>query len=591
MDKPIVPVKRAAPLMDWHDAFSADGSSSPLAQLAIFYGKEESDTWRQHYREALEEFGRHFGDRREVVIARCPSQMNVMGMHVDYGGMSSLRMAVQGADTITIAGAVESVTDEHRVRIRSVLKVPGQPRVDFHPAEWDLAQVVPSAENVGTREAIMDYAGRLCDARQRATGRAVDDDWQVLPLGQLVFLEGYLRNTDRPLTGFDALVWSNVSPAGGMSSSSALVMSTAYAALGANGLEPGRDISQRDLIDGVGSSEWIRGTRGGTADHGGMILGRVGALVKVGVLPASVEGWASIPAHYKAVAFDSGVPRVSDEALKEESVIAYELGTFMVVHLLLPSVHGRPGWEGLRSDFAERIDLIRDITVENLGINTVQLCQLLQMVPCEITLEQVRALCVCDGSADRFDAFENHQITGRFTQITRDYPIFLRRRFAFGLAEQRRAHAVFDLLVAGGMESVFELVRISHMGERDVEVTDHMLRDIASRSAGAGGDSDELAHLPGGYGRMTPEYDRVCVDINNFLLEHGGRGAGAIQRLGAGWGGQVGGLLHEDFVFGEGGARLQEFMEQSLGLHAILRQSIVSPGEGACLLAPPEPKS
>ena len=81
---------------------------------------------------------------------------------------------------------------------------------------------------------------------------------------------------------------------------------------------------------------------------------------------------------------------------------------------------------------------------------------------------------------------------------------------------------------------------------------------------------------------MTPEYDRVCVDINDFLLEHGGRGAGAIQRLGAGWGGQVGGLLHEDFVFGEGGARLQEFMEQSLGLHAILRQSIVSPG-GGCL--------
>jgi len=580
-------VKRFAPVKAWIRAFETPDSSSS-AQMESFYGQDKVTTWGANYRAALDEFCSRYGEDRDVVISRCPSQMNVMGMHIDYGGMSSLRMAVQGADTITIAASTAPGPHHSRVRISSLLQVPGHPRVDFHPAQWDLSQIVPAGSNVGTREAIMDYAGRLCDEREQATGHAVDDDWQVLPLGQLVFLEGYLREAPRPLAGFDALVWSNVSPAGGMSSSSALVISTAYAALGANGLEPGVDISQRDIIDGVGSSEWIRGTRGGTADHGGMILGRLGEVVKVGVLPANAQGWAPIPSHYKAVALDSGVPRVSDEARKEETVIAYELGTFMVKHLLLPAVQGRPGWGGLRPDYGDRIHLIRDVTADNLGIDTAQLCELLLMVPCETTLGQVRQRCA-NGLASLFDAFEHSQITGRFTKITRDYPIFLRRRFLFGLAEQERAHAVFDLLLDhADMESVFELVRLSHAGDRDLEVSDEMLRDVARRSSESAAGARDLAYLPGGYGRMTPAYDRVCFRINNFLLEHGGPQAGAIQRLGAGWGGQVGGLLHDDFVYGDGGAHLEEFMDRELGLNRSLGQAVISPGEGACLLSAPD---
>lgn len=569
--------RRSARLNHWLDAF-ASHEPGISTQIDSLYGKSSSAAWQRYYIEALEEYGRHFGEDRDVVIARCPSQMNVMGMHLDYGGMSSLRMAVKGADTITIAAPA---ANGDRVRIRSVLQVPGQDRVDFHPAEWSLSELAPSGENVGSREAILDYAGRVCDERERATGRAVDDDWQVLPEGQLLFLEGFLRHKPKPLTGFDALAWSNVSPAGGMSSSSALVISTAYAALGVNGLAPGSDISQVDLIDGVGSSEWLRGTRGGTADHGGMVLGRGGAVVKVGVWPARAQGWAAIPSQYKAVAFDSQVPRVSDEARKEETVIAYELGTFMVKHLLLPAVAGRDGWEGLRTDWAERIAFVRDVTAENLGVDLARFCHLLRMIPCETTLEQVRQQCAAVGKADRYDAFERHEITGRFTQITREYPIFLRRRFLFGLAEQERAHAVFDLLQSAEMEKVFDLVRCSHAGDRDEEVTDSMLEEVA-------GSEMALANMPGGYGRMTPEYDRVCVGINEYLLKQDGREAGAIQRLGAGWGGQVGGLVHEDFVSGKYSAGLQEFMGQELGLHAVLRHAVVLPGEGACLLTAPE---
>ena len=80
-----------------------------------------------------------------------------------------------------------------------------------------------------------------------------------------------------------------------MSSSSALVVATALATLGVHGLEPHRDMLTEDLIDGLGTSEWIRGTRGGTADHGGMILGRAGRLISVGVFPACAQGEAILP--------------------------------------------------------------------------------------------------------------------------------------------------------------------------------------------------------------------------------------------------------------------------------------------------------
>ena len=50
---------------------------------------------------------------------------------------------------------------------------------------------------------------------------------------------------------------------------------------------------------------------------------------------------------------------------------------------------------------------------------------------------------------------------------------------------------------------------------------------------------------------MTPEYDRVVGTVNRCLVEAGGEEAGAVQRLGAGWGGRAGGLVRRDCVEGE----------------------------------------
>ena len=566
-----------APLDQWLEAFEADSLQGPLEH---FYGADAAILWKQRYGEILGEFARYYGGEGELVIARCPGQMNIMGMHIDYGGMASIRLSVRGSDTITVARANQS----GRVRIRSVVEAGGQPQEEYAPLEFDLEVIVPVV-NVATRQALMDYAGQVCSQREAETGNALTDDWSILPQGQLIYLESYFRGR-RMIQGFDALVWSNVSPSGGMSSSSALVVSTAFAALGVNELQPRSDMPEEDLVDGIGTSEWIRGTRGGTADHGGMILGRADNLVSVGVFPAQACGQAPLPPDYVALILDSKVPRVYDEALKEETVIAYPLGTFMIRDLLLPQYRGGADFENLISDFKERIVFIRDITEKNLGIGLPGIYRLLGDLPAEISLRELEERAGEAGAGEAYEIMHRRDISGKFQQITPDYPILLRRRFIFGLAEQDRVEKMLEYMNSGNMETALELVRISHDGDQDQEV-DGVHLEALELGARRGEARAALCFLAGGYGRMTPEYDRVVRQINQFLLAEGGPGAGALQRLGAGWGGNIGGLVHREFVLGAKRPAFSYLLNHGLGIQDDLDACIATPGEGACLFGLP----
>ena len=353
-----------ASLIQWQAAIEQGRFDGEFGRL---YGREQVAVWRANYLEALRHFAARYGRGGRVVIARCPGQMNVMGMHIDYGGMPSVRLAVRGADTLVVARA-----DDRRVRLASFLRSSGAPIDRFAPIELDLEDILPKAR-VAERQALMDYAGQVCRQRLEDTGNALAGDWSALVEGQLVYLESYFRGRVA-LGGFDGLVWSNVSPSGGMSSSSALVVATALAAMGVHGLVPRRDMPEADLVDGLGTSEWMRGTRGGTADHGGMILGRAGKLVGVGVFPARVQGEAALPDEYAALVLDSGVVREYDEAVKEETVIAYPLGAFIARELILPRL-------GKDRAICDRIRYIRDIATEPLGLSLAELYRVLGQMP------------------------------------------------------------------------------------------------------------------------------------------------------------------------------------------------------------------
>ena len=552
-----------ASLDQWQAAIEQGRFDGEFERL---YGREQVAAWCANYLEALQLFAARYGRGGRLVVVRCPGQINVMGMHIDYGGMPSVRMAVRGADTLVVARAASS----RRVRLASFLRCPGEPVDRFAPIELDLGTILPKAR-VAERPALMDYAGRVCRQRLEHTGSALAGNWSVLVEGQLVYLESYFRGRVT-LGGFDGLVWSNVSPSGGMSSSSALVVATALAALGVHGLTPRRDMPEADWVDGLGTSEWMRGTRGGTADHGGMILGRAGKLVGVGVFPARVQGEAALPDDYAAIVLDSGVVREYDEALKEETVIAYPLGAFVARELILP-----------RLGQSRAVRYIRDLAPERLGLSLAELYRVLGQLPRQTSLAQLAAQAQAAGVGARFDALCQREVAGKFQHLAADTPLFIRRRCVYGLAEQDRVAGMLAYLNAGDMARALELIRISHEGDRDREVEDEVLAQLAER-AERGEARAKLRFLPGGYGRMTPVYDRRVRAVNRFLAAEGPT-AGAVQRLGAGWGGNIGGLVHRAFVDGDRRAAFADMLGAELGYEPTLAAAV--PGEGAGLLAAP----
>ena len=137
------------------------------------------------------------------------------------------------------------------------------------------------------------------------------------------------------------------------------------------------------------------------------------------------------------------------------------------------------------------------------------------------------------------------------------------------------------------MATALELARISHIGDFDREVEQSELASL-SQLAYAGDHRGRLCFLPGGYGRMTPEYDLAVRRVNEYLIETGGLEAGAVQRLGAGWGGNMGGLINRDYIYGTGRDPFARFLADELGIEGPIERCVATPGRGAGLVDLPQ---
>ena len=284
-----------------------------------------------------------------------------------------------------------------------------------------------------------------------------------------------------------------------------------------------------------------------------------------------------MPDEYAAIVLDSGVVREYDEAVKEETVIAYPLGAFIARELILPQL-------GTSRAVCERVRYLRDIAPETLVLSLAELYRVLGQLPRQTSLAELAAEARVAGVGEHFDAVCQREVAGKFQLLSEDTPLFIRRRCVYGLAEQDRVAGMLEYLNAGDMATALELIRISHDGDLDREVEDEVLAQIAER-AERGDERAQLRFLPGGYGRMTSAYDRTVRVVNRFLAAEGPM-AGAVQRLGAGWGGNIGGLVHRAFVDGDRRDAFAEMLRTELGHEPEL--AVAVPGEGAGLLAAPQ---
>lgn len=219
------------------------------------------------------------GAARASCASFVPGRIEVLGKHTDYAGGRSLICAVEQGFVVAAA-----------------------PRRDDQVRVLDVA------------------ASRVADLALDAGLPQPDPLWARYPA---TVVRRVARNFPEARRGADIAFLSNLPPASGMSSSSALMVAVFLALSGVNRLEesPGyrREIVSREALAGYlatvengqsfGSLTGDRGvgTFGGSEDHTAMLCGREGELSQYAFCPVRHERQVSFPADYRFVVAVSGV--------------------------------------------------------------------------------------------------------------------------------------------------------------------------------------------------------------------------------------------------------------------------------------------
>jgi galactokinase len=199
--------------------------------------------------------------------------VNLIGEHIDYHNLAVMPVAIQ-----------------RHIEVR------------FRPRGDTCIHAVSAGARFGLRE--FDAAA---DLQPGARG-----DWEnyIKAAAQAVKTKWVLKR------GIDAEVASDLPPAAGLSSSSALLTAFTLALLYANDVAPGFE----DLMDVLPEGEHFVGTRGGGMDHAAVLAAREGSALLVRFSPIEVEDipipedWAFIAAHSLVTAEKSGAVRAEYNA-------------------------------------------------------------------------------------------------------------------------------------------------------------------------------------------------------------------------------------------------------------------------------------
>ena len=343
----------------------------------------------------------------------------------------------------------------------------------------------------------------------------------------------------------------------GLSSSSALVVATAEAVRVFNRLP----VSARRLVSLCGEGEWFVGTRGGAADHAAIKLSHRGCVTRVGFFPFHIEDSARFFPGHDLVACNSGIYAGKSREARNTfnaKVTAYHIG--------------RIRFKMLRPDLAPRIEHLRDITPEHLGLAHTEFAQLLCQLPARVTRTKVQAAFgqMAEAERDRLERmFLSHEAPADGYAV--------RGVVLFGLSEMARAQRCLGLLKQNDAHGLGRLMNSSHDGDRvsretsrktwrrvPANSTDGPLTEWSRKS----GRRADIAELSGEYGCSLPELDRI-VDIAR--RQPGVEGA---QLAGAGLGGCIMVLVQKPHT---------EALLRTLGDQGV-QAEVFRPIAGACSL-------
>ena len=471
------------PLSEWLRLF--DGAPELDAALEQIYGGDLTirERQRQNILQVLNTARQTMPDDTVCGIVRSPGRLNVMGRHIDHQGGNCNLMTI-GFETVMAVCPRED--DRVVIRHCDAERFPG--------CEFSISELVADLP-------WDDWTSLVNSSKLAKMISEYGVDWTQYIKASVLRLQKKFRN--RRLRGMTLVVGGNVPMAAGLSSSSSLVVGAAEAVVAVNRL----DTFPAQIVTLCGEGEWFVGTRGGSADHAAVKMGRRGTVVKVRFFPFGVEENVAFPENYSMVICDSGIKaRKSADAKNQfnHRIACYRIG-FALIRRLLPQFSGVLGH-------------LRDVTPRTLQMPLSFFYRLLLMLPESATREELRALLPGE-DLDLWFANHAEPADGR-------YPI--RGVVLFGLSECERAAHYADVLKRGDIAAIGRMMKRSHDGDRVVshdenwhespfraDVSNTAILNLLSDLESGAPDRvirAQLDHQSGVYACSLPEIDRM-VDI------------------------------------------------------------------------------
>lgn len=466
------------------------------AELRHTYGRDDSllTERRKELQHLVHAFIQRFGKDREIILCRAPGRVNLMGRHVDHRGGYVNVMAISKEVLLAAAPRGDDLVHLEHVEPDT-----------FATREFHIANLLREASWSDWIDFVDSQTVKLVQSTQRG-------DWSHYARAPLLRLQHECR--DLRMHGMDCMVTGNIPMGAGLSSSSALVVAFAEAAVALNGL----NVAMRDFVDLCGEGEWFVGSRGGSADHAAIRTGKIGSVSRIGFYPFRMEGEVKLPANLRVVIAYSGSMAVKSAGAKDtfnQRVAAYNLALWYL------KKHWPP---------AGGVEHLRDLTPDKLKVPTAEIYRAIQRLPDNPTRAQLRKLFPRDDQDRLEHIFSAHADIG---------PYDLRGVTLYGLGEILRSRGFADLLMKRNIPRIGEYFRLSHDGDRrfttadDGTQTDFFVPTDDAELDRLAKAKIDLADQPGRYACSTANVDAL-VDLAN-------RTSGVIgaQLAGAGLGGCI----------------------------------------------------
>jgi N-acetylgalactosamine kinase len=541
-----------------------------MREVKEWFNWVEANEWRQWamgvygkawegrfspFKTLLTATAKRFGESAQVFLVRAPGRLNLMGRHIDHRGGFVHPIALPREILLTVRPRDDDIVIAHHAEPEK-----------FSSHAFRFSEVAP------TKPLSVDEWERW--TREKATQRKTFAGWAIYAEAAVATIVNWHKEFGisdlSSLRGLEAVVYGDIPPEAGLSSSSALFVAFLVALLHRN---IGASLDTRSLPPEIcGYGEWYVGTRGGAGDHAAILLAETGKVMRIGFFPMNFE-LLPFPEELCLLVMDSGERAHKAGGARAEfnrRVAAYEVG-MMIWHERFPELR-------------ERLRYLRDAAPSRLGDEGL-VYRLLKALPRYATFDelvelfpnrkdrllQLAATCQAEGKTP-FNS----------SLVPRPSPLEIRGACWFGVAECERSEMFRQVLREGDIDRIGELMTVSHDGDRVTRWRDSEPSPFQFPTDDFALEAFEQNKVPiwkqaGSYRCSTPTIDFI-VDT---ALRVGALGA---QLSGAGLGGCAMALVRRDEAE-KIAERIASNYQRALGME--LSWFIAEPCKGAQVLSEP----